>query len=208
MLSAELQQAVAEYAELDMEIGRLVAERFYDVCAACRKRCCKPEVCEQALDSWWLRQVSEHVHGKWWPDDWEGLDECVAMTAEGCLLQAGRPIICRSFVCDRYVEAYADIWEVIFYSFISDLPWEVGQLSSRVGIETLGPDNAPRYAGKILHRLAEARGLLAEAKGLLDPSAGEGDKHRIALKLLAAVPRFLRATTRRALLVRLGGSSL
>jgi len=204
--NAALRKAIADYAELELEIDRLVKGRLSDVCANCEKPCCRPDVCEQAVESWWLREVSRHVHGRWWPDDWQAARQCVAMTETGCLLTAGRPLICRSFVCDHYVEAYGDLWEAVFFSFVADLLWEVSQLSSRVSLETLEADEAPKYAEAIARRIAVGRRQLDLAKRLLDPAVDRMEKHRITLRLLCEVPRFLRATTRRAILARLDES--
>ena len=203
MPSPDLKKALGEYAELEMEIGRLVVERLYGVCAGCEKPCCRPDVCRQVVESWWLREVSRHVHGTWWPDDWESRDRCIALTDRGCLLEAGRPMICRSFVCDKYTEAYGSLWEAALFSFLADLLWEVGQLSSRVHLEDLKEAAAPKYAAKIAARIAEGRRLLEWARRLGDDAVGEKEKHRILLRLLCHVPRCFRATTRRALLARL-----
>jgi hypothetical protein len=178
---------------------------MHGVCAACLKPCCKPEYCHNAVESWFLRQVSRHVHGKWWPQDWEHSRTCIAMTDRGCLLRAGRPVLCRSFVCPDYAAAYRDVWEVLYYSFLSDLMWEVGQLSSRVHLDCLPAERAPRYAKQLAARIAEGRRLMARAAGLMAPALGEPARHRIALELLAAMPRFFRASTRQAVLDRLTG---
>jgi hypothetical protein len=203
MPSTDLQESIAQYAELDIEIGRLIAERLYHVCAQCPKPCCRPDVCQQAVESWWLRQVSEHVHGKWWPRDWPARDDCIAMTDSGCMLKAGRPAICRSFVCDKYTEAYGSLWEAVALSFLADLAWEVGHLSGRASLETLDEEDAPKHADRIARRIAAGRRQLELAKRLLDDEVSELAKHRIALRLLCEVPRVLRATTRRAILARL-----
>lgn len=206
MPTSGLRQAVAAYAELDTEIGRLIDQRMHAVCAECPKQCCRADVCRQAVETWWLRQVSRHVHGKWWPDDWRTRDECIAMTPTGCLLEAGRPAICRSFVCDRYTEAYGSLWEAVFYSFLSDLTWEVGQVSNRVHLEQIDEDDFPRYAERIGERVAAGRRQLELGRRLLDDDASDLEKHRITLRLLGEVPRFWRATTRRAVLARLDGA--
>ena len=203
MLPDLLTQAVADYAELDMEIGAVISRRLAGVCAACEKPCCRPDVCQQAVESWWLRTVSRHVHGRWWPDDWETRNECIAMGDSGCMLAAGRPVICRSFVCDHYTEAYRDLWEAALVSFVSDLPWEIGQLSGRVQLEGLDEDDVPKYLDRIVERIATGRRLFELAKRLVEPDVDEVAKHRILLELLCHVPRCFRATTRRALLARL-----
>jgi hypothetical protein len=205
MPSGTLQKTIADYADLDRQVGRLISHRLRHVCADCRKQCCRPDVCRQAVESWWLRQASQLVHGKWWPADWRTRDTCIAMTAGGCLLEAGRPTFCRSFVCDRYVEEYRDVWEVVFYSFLSDLTGQTVRLSSRADVEYLPAGEVRRHAKAIARRVADSRSLLEQAKRLIDPAVAELAKHRIALKLLASQPAFLRATTRRMLLARLGG---
>ena len=200
-----IEKAIGEYAELEMEIDGLVRRRMGPVCAACRKVCCRPEVCRQSLESWWLRRVSRRVHGKWWPDDWQTRDGCVALTDAGCLLRAGRPTFCRSFACGRYVRAYRDVWEVVFYSFVSDLLRQTVQLTGRLDLEYMTAAQARPHAATIAARLAAARELLAEAKRLIDPAEAEAEKHRVALKLIVAMPAILRHTTRQAILSKLGG---
>jgi len=202
----ELDRAVAEYAELEMAVARLVDGRMNHVCAACRKPCCRADVCVQAVECWFLLQVSRHVHGKWWPDDWQSRKDPFALAAGGCLLKAGRPLICRSFVCDAYVASYGSLWEAVLMSFASDLLWQAGQITAGVSVESLDEGRAPAYAGKLRLKLADARRQLDLAMTLVDPAATELDKHRVALKLLCLAPRCFRATMRRAILDRLGDS--
>ena len=204
-MTADLARAIRDYAELEIEIDQLVRERDHGACARCEKPCCRADVCRQVVESWWLREVSRHVHGAWWPDDWETRDECIAMTETGCMLKAGRPVICSSFVCDRYVEAYEGLWEAAFVSFVSDLLWNVAQLTGRVHIEQLAEDDAPRYLDRIVERVATGRRRLDEARRLLDDGTDDLTKHRVLLGLLCEMPRSFRATTRRALLARLDG---
>jgi hypothetical protein len=208
----ELDLAIAEYADLEQAVARLIDGRMSHVCAACRKPCCRADVCVQAVECWFLLQVSRHVHGKWWPEDWQSRKDPFALSGGpwgplrgGCLLKAGRPLICRSFVCDAYVAAYGSLWEAVLMSFASDLLWQAGQITASVSVESLDEDRAPAYAGKLRRKLADARLQLDLAMTLVDPAATELDKHRVALKLLCLAPRCFRATMRRAILDRLGG---
>jgi len=200
----ELDRAIAEYADLEMEVSRLVDGRMNHVCAACKKPCCRADICAQAIECWFLLQVSRHVHGQWWPEDWQSRKDPFALTGNGCLLKAGRPLICRSFVCDAYTAAYGNLWEAVFMGFVSDLLLVAGQITRGVTVESLDESNAPAYASRLLANLAEARGQLDLAKRLLDPAATELDKHRVALKLLCLAPHCFRATMRRAILDRIG----
>jgi len=199
----ELDRAIVEYADIEMEVTRLVDGRMNHVCAACRKPCCRADVCAEAVECWFLREVSRHVHGQWWPRDWQSRKDPFALTQKGCLLKAGRPSICRSFVCDAYTQAYGSLWEAVFMSFVSDLLLMAGQITRSVSVESLDESQAPAYASRLLGKLAEARRQLDLAKRLLDPDVTELDKHRITLKLLCLGPRCFRATMRRAILDRI-----
>ncbi len=204
MIPDSLKEPIARYAALEQDIGALVAKRSAVACARCEKVCCRPDVGQQVLQSWWLTEVSRHVHGKWWPDDWETAEQCVALTGNGCMLTAGKPMICWSFVCDLYTEVYSDLFDAAFYSFLADLLWEVGQLTKKLHLEYATEQDALKHAEKITERVAWGRALLDEARGLKDGSLDEVGRHRLLLSLLCRVPRFFRATTQRALLARLG----
>jgi len=203
MVPSKLKETIARYAELEQEIGSLVARRSTVACARCQKVCCRADVGQQILQSWWLTEVSRQVHGTWWPDDWETREQCVALTDSGCMLRAGKPMICWSFVCDQYVEVYHDLWDAAFYSFLADLLWEVGQLTRRLHLEYASEQDAVKHAGKIAERVAWGQQLLDEARGLVEGELDEVHKHRLLLSLLCRVPRFFRATTQRSLLARL-----
>lgn len=200
----DIDKAVAEYAELEVAVAELVDGRASHVCSACRKKCCRGDVCQQAVECWFLRRVSEHAHGKWWPDDWEDREDAFALTESGCVLKAGRPLICRSFVCDDYVAGYGDLWEAVQMCFASDLLWQAGRITGNTTVENLEESNAGKYAARLRENLADAREQLDLARRLTDPAVSELDKHRITLKLLCLAPKCFRATTRRAILDRLG----
>ena len=44
-MTADLARAIRDYAELEMQIGRLVRERHHGACASCEKPCCRADVC-------------------------------------------------------------------------------------------------------------------------------------------------------------------
>lgn len=205
--SPELAQIIARYAELEQQIGALVARRSARACASCEKVCCRPDVGQQILESWWLTEVSRQAHGRWWPDDWRTRQQCVALTGSGCMLTAGKPMICWSFVCDLYTEVYTDLWDAAYYSFLADLLWEVGQLTRSLHLEYASEQDAETHAQKISGRVSWGRQLLDEARGLTDGTLDEVQRHRLLLSLICRVPRFFRATTRRALLARLDGQA-
>ena len=203
MVPPKLKETIACYAALEQQIGSLVARRSTVACARCQKVCCRADVGQQILQSWWLREVSRQVHGKWWPDDWETRQQCVALTDSGCMLKAGKPMICWSFVCDQYVEVYHDLWDAAFYSFLADLLWEVGQLTKKLHLEYATEEQALTHVNKITARVAWGRELLEEARHLVDGTLDEVGRHKLLLSLLCRVPRFFRATTQRSLLSRL-----
>ena len=203
MVPPELKETIARYVRLEQDISALVVQRSTVACARCPKICCRPDVGQQALESWWLREVSRQAHGRWWPDDWRTRQQCVALTDSGCMLTAGKPMICWSFVCDLYTEVYDDLWDAAFYSFLADLLWEVGQLTRRLHLEHATEQDALTHARTIDARVTWGRRLLDEARGLVDGSLDEIGRHQLLLSLLCRVPRFFRATTQRSIMARL-----
>ena len=198
--------AIRKYAELERQVIHLVTARLTPAaCANCDKPCCagRADICREAVRSWWLRQVSRSVHGKWWPDDWQSRAEPIALTDEGCLLEAGRPLICHWYYCRRFLEPCEDIWELIVYSFVSELPNFALRPSSRVDVTALDAAGVRRRIGVIAARIDDAARLLETAKRLLGPGASAEDRHRTALELICAHPGFLRPIARRALLRKL-----
>jgi len=200
-----IQAALDRHVELERQIDRLCLAKFAGACIACGGKCCRANHSSLTIQSWWLRNVSMRAHGKWWPDDWQSRTGCAAQGPAGCVLKAGRPTYCWSWLCEPLLAECADLWQVIFHVFISELPAELAQLTPTMDLLQLDEASVAANLPLITQRLEEAHRLLAEARTLIDPVAGELDKHRTALHLLCRMPRILHGLARQAMLDRIAG---
>lgn len=205
MLPSALENAIGRYIELELEIDRLTSEKFAGLCAECGGLCCRAGHANLTLRSWFLREVSRRVHGRWWPDDWETREGCVAQTQTGCLLRAGRPGPCRQWFCEPYLAPCKDVWEVVFYGFLCELPLETTRLSPSMDLVELTAEQAARHAALIAERLERSGRLFAAARRLIAREASELEKHRVALGLLCSVPAILQGPACQAILDRMPG---
>ena len=205
MPDAAIEVALDRHVELERAIDRLCLAKFAETCIACGGKCCRANLSALTIESWWLRNVSMRAHGKWWPDDWRSRSGCVAQGPEGCVLKAGRPTYCWSWLCEPLLAECADLWQVIFHVFVSELPAELTRLTPTMDLLQLDEAGVAANLPLIVERLEEAHRLLAEAKTLIDPAAGELDKHRVGLHLLCRMPRLLHPLAREAMLDRIAG---
>ncbi len=205
MPAAAIEAALDRHIELERVIDRLCLAKFAGTCIACGGKCCRANLAALTIESWWLRSVSVRAHGKWWPDDWQSRSGCVAQGPEGCVLKAGRPTYCWSWLCEPLLAECADLWEVIFHVFVSELPAELTRLTPTMDLLQLDEAGVTDNLPLIVERIEQAHRLLAEAKALIDPAAGELDKHRVGLHLLCRMPRLLHPIAREAMLDRIAG---
>ena len=195
-----VQKAIERYVELELEIDRLCTARFAGTCAECGGLCCRANHAAMTLGSWWLREVSLHAHGQWWPEDWPTRQGCAALTPTGCVLHAGRPVCCWSWLCEPLVRQCGSVWEVVFYGFLSELPGEIARLSPSLDLLQMSQDDIAVRAEALAGRVELAHRMLAAARRLLDPAVTDIDKHRIALRLICQMPRILQPSVHQALL--------
>ncbi|MFP4107156.1 MAG: hypothetical protein ACLFVU_13870 [Phycisphaerae bacterium] len=207
---SDLQTAIQAYTELERKVDTVWAPLSQKVCGRCEKVCCKPVVCREAVESDWLRLVSEREYGEWVPADvedrWES--ECMALRADGCLLAVGRPAICRGYYCPDVLDACSDIYEVIFYTFSAEIPWVVSKLTRRTDLITLERERLEQYAGRILRAVRRADQLFELSKTLLDEQAAKETKLKIALTLVCANSRFLKQGVKDRILEELAAEGL
>lgn len=205
MVSQAIGRAIDRYIALESEIARVLSGKFDAVCRTCGERCCYAGFAAGTIRSWFLREASRRVHGKWWPDDWESRGGCVALGAEGCLLRVGRPATCRSFMCAAYIEAAETVWEVISVAAVSHLIDHAQRVTRRLNLATATAKEVQACREVVAERIERAHELLAGAKRLMDPAAGDLEKHEVVLRLLVAMPAILSAGVCRALGAKLGG---
>jgi hypothetical protein len=206
MLPSALETAIERYIELEREIDRLTSEKFTVVCADCGGLCCRAGYANMTIRSWFLREVSRRVHGNWWPDGWETRNGCVAQAETGCVLHVGRPPLCRQWLCGPYLGPCRDIWEVVFYTFVSELMPQTLRPSPKLDLVEMAAEQAHAHAEIIAERIEESHRLLPVAKRLIDEKASESDKCRVALGILWSAPILLQTPTREAIPGRLEGA--
>jgi hypothetical protein len=195
-----IQKAIERYVELELEIDRLCTARFGGTCGACGGLCCRANHAAMTLGSWWLRQVSVQAQGQWWPEDWATRQGCCAQTPTGCVLHAGRPVCCWSWLCEPLVRQCVDVWEVVFYGFVSELPGDVARLTPSADLLQMSEGDIVAVADRVAGRVEEAHRMLAAGRRLLDPAVAEVEKARIALRLICQMPRILQPSVHQALL--------
>lgn len=99
-MNNRLKKFLKEYAELERGVQALVSAQCCESCGLCTARCCRADICEEALDSPFLQAL----HGKKELDS----DRYGFLTECGCGLEIGRPPVCYEFFCDEILEAQPD----------------------------------------------------------------------------------------------------
>ncbi len=93
-----LEQLADGYIALEKRIHALISEIGGSFCDNCDDRCCEPRHCADSDDSAWLHALRARL----------GVERTAADAGEtgflgkrGCMLPAGRPMICTAYICDR-----------------------------------------------------------------------------------------------------------
>jgi len=96
----ELRDILKAYAELEVEVQKVTSGMFGDVCALCTSTCCTPDICEESLDSAFLRALREEYQ-----KDAFFCDRYGWLTESGCVLRCGRPPVCYGFFCNDILDS-------------------------------------------------------------------------------------------------------
>ena len=91
---------IEEYATLERSVQELVSAQCRKACELCTACCCRADLCEEALESPFLRAV----HGRSELDS----DRYGFLTENGCGLKIGRPPVCYEFFCDELMATQPD----------------------------------------------------------------------------------------------------
>lgn len=83
------------YVALEHDVQRLINDQCSMHCALCTACCCRADICEEALDSAFLR----HLHGQQ-RHSITFSERFGWLTEYGCSLPIGRPPVCYEFFCD------------------------------------------------------------------------------------------------------------
>ena len=94
---AMLDDILPAYAELEANVGRLMARLFGETCGLCTACCCRVDICEEAQESAFLSRLLR-MQGRTGGE----LDERLGwLDLHGCSLKHGRPPICYAYFCDE-----------------------------------------------------------------------------------------------------------
>lgn len=91
-MKPELKHLAERYAELELAVQALVNEQCCSLCAICTQVCCRADICEEAIESPFLRLLNKR-------NDLDS-DRYGFLTETGCALSGGRPPVCLEYFCD------------------------------------------------------------------------------------------------------------
>jgi hypothetical protein len=99
-MNPRLQKLLAVYADLERGVQDLVLAQCRDTCAICSICCCRADICEEAVESPFLRALhgQEQLHS----------DRYGFLTESGCALDIGRPPVCYEFFCGDLMAGQPD----------------------------------------------------------------------------------------------------
>jgi hypothetical protein len=91
------------YRGLEAEVQKTIRLMFGEMCALCTSTCCTPDICEESLDSAFLRALRAAYQ-----KDAGFCDRYGWLTELGCALECGRPPVCYGFFCNEIVDSLSD----------------------------------------------------------------------------------------------------
>lgn len=103
MTAGVLSQILWRYAALEREVQNLINACCSGACSLCTSCCCRPDLCEEAFESVFLRSL----HGQ----DRSSIlftERYGWRTENGCSLPLGRPPVCYEFFCDDLLDGQPD----------------------------------------------------------------------------------------------------
>lgn len=118
-MNSKLKHLLEEYAELERDVQELVSAQCREVCALCTACCCRADLCEEALDSPFLRAVHDRNE--------LDSDRYGFLTETGCALELGRPPVCYEFFCNELLEAQPDALHRNVLKILGRLPAYAGE---------------------------------------------------------------------------------
>ncbi len=109
-MSDSLKKFVERYIELEREVQKLVTGLCNSLCAQCTQICCRADICEEAIESPFLRLINKRSE--------LDSDAYGFLTPTGCGIKIGRPTVCYEYFCyDHFYhqpdEAYERVMKVL-----------------------------------------------------------------------------------------------
>ncbi len=89
-----LERILGHYTAAEMKLQKTLSARCGSLCAACEGKCCRPEFCQETLESAFLSLVRERHPPASAYDPEKGW-----RAPAGCALTAGRPPVCYEYFC-------------------------------------------------------------------------------------------------------------
>jgi hypothetical protein len=91
-MNRNLKNLIGQYAELERAAQELVNEQCCTLCAQCTQICCRADICEEAIESPFLRLLHQRTE--------LDSDRYGFMHETGCALPVGRPPVCLEYFCN------------------------------------------------------------------------------------------------------------
>lgn len=110
----ELKHFIERYTKLEREVQRLVTGICYELCAQCTQICCRADICEEAIESPFLRLINQRT----------ALDSDAYgfLTPTGCGIETGRPTVCYEYFCHDHIYYQPDDLHAKIMRILGALP--------------------------------------------------------------------------------------
>lgn len=139
-MNPKLKQFIDRYTELECEVQKLVTGLCYELCAQCTMVCCRADICEEAIESPFLRLIHKR---KELDSDAYGF-----LTPTGCGLEIGRPTVCYEYFCsDLFYNQPDEIHEKVM-KVLGALPAHAGRNATNDThiLEVMQPEQLEKLA--------------------------------------------------------------
>jgi hypothetical protein len=105
-----LKTYIEHYTQLECDMRELISDKGQLLCGSCTRCCCDAIICEEAIESPFLRLV--HQQTDRFSDRYGFLSET------GCTLEKGRPPVCYEYFCDDHFyhqpdELHAEVLKIL-----------------------------------------------------------------------------------------------
>lgn len=148
------------YRLFEQKVSGLMQGLCAPFCQVCPTPCCRVEICREAFESPFLRQVHQSAQ----PFD----AKLGYLGCSGCTLTTGRPPICHAFVCDRIMTSqpsderrYAIDCLGDLVGFLGKRAWRGRHLIEALSDADLGAANIEKFHRQLL--IAEAAFVILHA---------------------------------------------
>ncbi|MGD2270709.1 MAG: hypothetical protein PVI06_09945 [Desulfobacterales bacterium] len=113
---------ISKYATFESKVQDYSSSYFRPYCSVCTDVCCKPEFCQETLDSPFLALVrATHKPAAPYSSDTGWLSET------GCILTIGRPPVCYEFLCDEIMTSRSSAMHLYVDNVFSKLISHLGR---------------------------------------------------------------------------------